>query len=195
MEPRYFSTQAEFRLWLEEHHQTAKELLVGFYKTGSGRASMTWPQSVDHALCFGWIDGVRRSIDDERYSIRFTPRKATSIWSAVNIKKMDDLQQAGLMTAAGLAAFALRTEAKSKIYSHESEPAVLAPELDELFRTNEQAWAFFCTQAPSYRKAAIHWVTSAKQHKTTLSRITLLITDCAAGRRLKHMSYFGKKGE
>ncbi|MFZ0598917.1 MAG: YdeI/OmpD-associated family protein, partial [Flavobacterium sp.] len=158
MKPTFFPTQNEFRAWLEKHHQKETELLVGFYKVNSKKPSMSWSESVDQALCFGWIDGVRRSIDDESYSIRFTPRKKSSIWSAINIKKIEDLTKAGLMTPEGEKAFALRSEDRSGIYSHEKEPSVLDPDFEKQFKANKIAWEYFNTQAPSYKKVMIHWI-------------------------------------
>lgn len=180
----FFETQEKFRKWLENHHQTEKELLVGFYKVNTKKPSMTWPQSVDQALCFGWIDGVRKSIDEESYSIRFTPRKATSIWSSVNIKKIEELTKAGLMTAEGTKAFELRKEEKSGIYSHEKEPAVLDSDYEIQFMANKKAWEFFCNQAPSYRKVMLHWIMSAKQEKTRISRLEKTIKESELGKRV-----------
>ena len=154
MLPTFFKNQTDFRKWLAKNHDKATELLVGFYKVGSGKPSMTWPESVDQALCFGWIDGVRRRIDDESYSIRFTPRKPTSIWSAVNIKKVEELIKSGQMQPAGLAAFEKRTEHRSRIYAYENAPARLSPEFEKLFRANKKAWAFFTTQTPSTKKSS-----------------------------------------
>lgn len=185
MKPTFLRTPQEFRQWLEEHYQTEKELLVGFYKVGSGKASMTWPESVDQALCFGWIDGVRRSINEESYSIRFTPRKPTSIWSTVNIRKMEELTTAGLMTEAGLKAFALRKEEKSAIYSHEKDPAVLDPAFEKQFKANQKAWEFFITQAPSYKKVMLHWIMGAKQEKTRVSRLEKTIRESELGKRVR----------
>lgn len=167
----FFATQGEFRKWLKKNHKTQIELLVGFYKVGSGKPSMTWSQSVDEALCFGWIDGVRKSIDEERYTIRFTPRRPNSIWSAINIKKVKELKKSGLMTAEGLKAFSLMTARRSKIYSHEKAPSVLDTTYEKQFKKNKPAWDFFIAQAPSYRKVMIHWIMSAKQEKTKLSRL------------------------
>jgi uncharacterized protein YdeI (YjbR/CyaY-like superfamily) len=167
----FFATQAAFRAWLEKHHKKETELIIGFYKVSSCKPSMTWSQSVDQALCFGWIDGVRRSIDIESYSIRFTPRRSSSIWSAINIKKVEELTKAGLMTLEGQKAFDLRTESKSRIYSHEKEPAILDPNYESQFRMNPIAWDFFNTQAPSYKKVMIHWIMNAKQEKTKISRL------------------------
>ncbi|MGE4513218.1 MAG: YdeI family protein [Chryseobacterium sp.] len=188
MKPTFFPTPQEFRQWLEKNHQTEKELPVGFYKVGSGKPSMTWTESVDQALCFGWIDGVRRSIDEESYSIRFTPRKPTSIWSAVNIKKMEELINAGLMTEAGQQAFKLRKEEKSGIYSHENETAALSPEFEKQFKANKKAWEFFNSQAPSYKKVMLHWIMSAKQEKTRISRLEKTIMESEARNRI---SFYG----
>ena len=167
----FFATQALFRKWLEKNHNTATELIVGFYKVGNGKPSITWSQSVDQALCFGWIDGVRRSIDIESYCIRFTPRRTTSIWSAINIKKVEELTKAGLMKPEGIKAFGLRTEHKSKIYSHEKKPSNLDADYEKKFKRHPKAWDFFSKQAPSYQKVMIHWIMSAKQEKTRLSRL------------------------
>jgi uncharacterized protein YdeI (YjbR/CyaY-like superfamily) len=175
MAPKFFTNQSDFRKWLIQNHTTASELLVGFYKVGSGRPSMTWPESVDQALCFGWIDGVRRRIDDEAYSIRFTPRKSTSIWSGVNIKKVGELIKNGQMQPAGLAAFEKRTETKSRIYAYEKVPAKLSPEFEQTFRKNKKAWEFFTKQAPSYQRVMIHHIMNAKQEKTRLARLNQAI--------------------
>jgi uncharacterized protein YdeI (YjbR/CyaY-like superfamily) len=143
MTPTFFIQQSDFRKWLEKNHKNKTELLVGFYKTNSGKPSMDWPQSVDEALCFGWIDGVRKSIDGESYCIRFTPRKATSIWSAVNIKKVTALTKLGLMQPAGLASFENRKENKSRIYSYEKEPLKLTGAYEKKFKANKKALDFF----------------------------------------------------
>ncbi|MES2429819.1 MAG: YdeI/OmpD-associated family protein [Bacteroidota bacterium] len=171
MTPTFFSTQAAFRKWLQKNHKKETELLVGFYKVDSGKPSMTWSQSVDQALCFGWIDGVRKSIDQESYTIRFTPRRPSSIWSTINVKKIEELTKTKLMTPEGLKAFDLRKENKSGIYSHENEPKDLAPVYEKQFKKNKQAWRFFNEQAPSYKKVMIHWIMNAKQEKTRLSRL------------------------
>jgi len=167
----FFATQALFRKWLEKNHKKEKELIVGYYKVDSGKPSMTWPQSVDQALCFGWIDGVRRSIDKDCYCIRFTPRKPTSIWSDINIKKVEELTKAGLMLPEGLHAFSLRKEHKSRIYSHEKEASFLSPDFEKQFKKNKLAWKFFNEQAPSYKKVMAHWIMTAKQEKTRLARL------------------------
>lgn len=180
----FFETQQDFRNWLEAHHELATELLVGYYKVGSGKPSMSWSQSVDQALCFGWIDGVRRSIDKESYCIRFTPRRPTSNWSAINIRKIEELTKAGLMKPAGVKAFALRKENKSEVYSYENEALPLALDLEKQFRENKEAWDFFMKQAPSYKKAIAKWIESAKQEKTRQSRLERAIQESALQKRL-----------
>ncbi|MFD0792924.1 YdeI family protein [Mucilaginibacter litoreus] len=183
MQPVFFKTQADFREWLQQNADKETELLVGFYKTGSGKPSITWPQSVDEALCFGWIDGVRKSLDAESYTIRFTPRKPSSIWSRVNIKKVEELTQKGLMQPAGVAAFAKRQESKSGIYSFEKEAAELKPEYLKQLKANERAWQFFQSQAPWYQKVSVHRIMDAKQEKTQQSRLNKLIEYSEKGLR------------
>jgi uncharacterized protein YdeI (YjbR/CyaY-like superfamily) len=181
MEPTFFATPADFRAWLERHHESHSELIVGFHKRGSGRPSITWPEAVDQALCFGWIDGVRRRIDDASYRIRFTPRKARSTWSAVNIRRMKELVEEGLVAPAGLAAFERRAEDRSAIYSYEQRKAArLERDQERRLRADERALVFFEAQPPSYRRAAIHWVTSAKKPETRERRLAQLI-ECSAG--------------
>jgi uncharacterized protein YdeI (YjbR/CyaY-like superfamily) len=183
MEPTFFATPAHFRGWLERHHDSVSELLVGFHKRGSGRPSITWPEAVDQALCFGWIDGVRRRVDAASYSIRFTPRKHRSTWSAVNVKRMKELIDEGLVAPAGLAAFQRRGDDRTAIYSYEQRRnAPLEPDQERRLRADERAWAYFESQPPSYRRAAIHWVTSAKKPETRERRLTQLI-ECSAARR------------
>lgn len=184
MKASFFATPSDFRKWLEKNHKTEKELVVGFYKVGTGKPSITWSESVDQALCFGWIDSVRRSIDAESYCIRFTPRKPTSIWSDINIKKMESLSKAGLMTPEGQKAFSLRKENKSGIYSDEKELATFDMLHEKQFKKNKMAWGFFSTQAPSYQKTITHWVTSAKQEKTKLARLEKLIKASEQQKRL-----------
>ncbi|MEP7196113.1 MAG: YdeI/OmpD-associated family protein [Saprospiraceae bacterium] len=171
MNARFFETQEKFRAWLEKNHKKETELLVGFYKISSKKSSMNWSQSVDQALCFGWIDGVRKSIDNESYCIRFTPRRSTSIWSAININKIEVLIKSGLMKPEGLEAFNLRTENKSRIYSHEKVPVPLLVSYENKFKMNKKAWEYFNLQAASYKKVMIHWIMSAKQEKTQWSRL------------------------
>ncbi|MDB5283099.1 MAG: bacteriocin-protection protein [Bacteroidota bacterium] len=189
LSPTFFANQSLFRKWLQKNHAKESELLVGFYKKDSGKPSITWPESVDQALCFGWIDGVRRSLGDESYCIRFTPRKAKSIWSAINIKKMEELIKQGLMKPAGLAAFEKRQEHKSRIYSYENEAAVLDPALEKKFKANKKAWEFFKNQAPSYQKTVIHSIMNAKQETTKLKRFENLVKDSEAGTKIKALNY------
>ena len=181
----FFTVAKEFRKWLQKNHKKETELLVGFYKVGSDKPSMTWSESVDQALCFGWIDGVRKSIDIESYCIRFTPRKSSSIWSAVNIKKVEALTKAGLMTLEGQKSFSLRTEKKSKIYSYEKEAVTLDSKYERLFKTNKLAWDFFKKQAPSYKKVMVHWIMNAKQEETRISRLKKTILESRMQRRMK----------
>lgn len=185
-EPKYFETSRDFRRWLQAHASSEKELLVGFRKIASGLPSLTWPESVDEALCFGWIDGIRRGIDDQSYSIRFTPRKAGSIWSAVNIGKVEQLRAAGRMTPAGETAFARRQEHKSVIYAYEqSRPAELSDRELREFRKQRKAWKFFQATPPGYQKVMLHWVTTAKKAGTRVTRLAKLINASAAGQRLR----------
>ena len=181
MSPTFFAKQSDFRNWLKRNHTKETALLVGFYKVDSGKPSMTWTQSVDEALCFGWIDGVRTSIDKDSYQIRFTQRKPTSIWSAVNIKKMEDLTRQGLMQPAGLAIFEKRKELKSKIYSYENEKVEFTSDFEKLFKANKKAWDYFQSLAPSYKKVSSHWVMAAKQESTRLKRLHELIKDSENG--------------
>jgi uncharacterized protein YdeI (YjbR/CyaY-like superfamily) len=193
MQPIFFAKPADFRKWLENNHATANELYVGFYKVGSGHESITWPQSVDEALCFGWIDGVRKNIDKNSYYIRFTPRKPGSIWSGINIKKIEELTNAGLMKPAGLDAYNNRKESKSKIYSYEVEPVALNKGYEKQFRANKKAWAFFKAQPEWYKKVAIHRIMRAKQVPTQLRRLDQLIKDSEAEKTIKELSYGKKK--
>ena len=190
MQPRFFENAELFRKWLERHHESESEVLVGFYKKGSGQPSITWPESVDQALCFGWIDGVRKRIDDVSYTIRFTPRRRGSIWSRVNIGRVKELKRLGLMHASGLRAFGLRSAKKSGVYSYENEPALAAAEKKQ-FRAAKRAWKFFSEQPPSYRRQAIGWVVNAKREETRARRLATLIDDSAHGRRLAYT--VGKK--
>jgi uncharacterized protein YdeI (YjbR/CyaY-like superfamily) len=171
----FFESAAALRRWLEAHHASEAELLVGFFKRGSGRPSLTWPESVDEALCFGWIDGVRKGVDAERYTIRFTPRKPGSVWSAINIAKVEALEKAGRMTEAGRAAFARRKENRSGVYSYEQRPEKLPPVYRKVLDGRKRAAADFDSRPPSYRRAAIWWVVSAKAEATRLRRLDQLI--------------------
>ena len=184
MEAIFFEKPEDFRKWLEQNHETESEIIVGFYKKDSKKTSITWSEAVDQALCFGWIDSVRRSIDSESYSNRFTPRRANSIWSAVNIKKIEDLTANNLMQPAGIAAFEKRRDSHSKVYSFENEAKFLTPELEKLFKANKKAWEFFEAQPPGYKKLNIFRVMSAKQEKTQLSRLEKLIAASESGKRI-----------
>jgi uncharacterized protein YdeI (YjbR/CyaY-like superfamily) len=185
MEPTTFEQPQDFRAWLEQHHDTEPELWVGYQKKGSGKPSMTWPESVDEALCFGWIDGIRKRIDAERYMIRFTPRRARSIWSAVNIARVAALTEEGRMRPAGAAAFEARREDRSGIYSYEQrDRAKLDPAFEKRFRAKKRAWATFEAMPRSYRQAAIRWVMTAKKEDTRERRLATLMESSAAGRRV-----------
>lgn len=193
MTPLFFATSEDFRKWLKKNHKKETELIVGFYKVNSGKPSMTWSQSVDQALCFGWIDGVRNSIDKERYQIRFTPRKPGSIWSAVNIKKIETLTQQGLMMPAGIEIFQKRTENKSKVYSFEKDTVDFSPKLEKQFKSNKPAWKYFQALAPSYQKTSKNWVMGAKQEITQLKRLNQLIEASAAGTNPWRDNKYNKK--
>lgn len=183
--PVFFEDAQAFRAWLAAHAHAERELLVGFHKVGTGKPCMRWSESVDQALCYGWIDGVRKGIDDATYTIRFTPRKPGSIWSAVNIDKVARLRARGLMTAAGEAAFARRLDDRSRVYSHEREsPAELDPAALARFQANAAAWTFFEACPPGYRRRMLHVVTSARRPETRAARLGKLIDACAQGRRL-----------
>lgn len=184
MAPIFFRDSAEFRKWLEENHQIETELLVGYYKIGTKKPSMNWSESVDEALCFGWIDGIRKSIDEESYCNRFTPRNPKSNWSAINIKKVEELIRQGKMMPDGLAAYEKRTEVRSEVYSYENKPEQFTPELETCFRENTAAWEFFSRQSPSYKKTVMFYVMGAKQETTRFSRLDKLIRACQEGKRL-----------
>lgn len=188
----FFASASDFHAWLEAYHASAAEQWVGFYKKQSGKVGISYPEAVDEALCFGWIDGLRKTLDDARYTIRFTPRKPSSIWSAVNIARVEELTRLGRMRPAGLAAFGKRTEARSKVYSFEQGAHALDGAYEERFRASRAAWAFFQVQAPSYQRAAIWWVMSAKQEATRLKRLATLMDDSEHGRRLRHLTYTPK---
>ena len=184
MTPKFFRTQAAFRKWLEQHHDKESELFVGFYNVASGRGGLTYRQALDEALCFGWIDGVRRNLDADSYTNRFTPRKAKSYWSEVNTKRFRELAELGLVAEPGQKAFDARDAAKTKQYSFEREAAVFDAALEKRFRANEKAWTFFEAQPPSYRKVITWWVVSAKKEETRAARLAKLIEASAAGKRL-----------
>jgi len=185
MKPTFFATPEEFRAWLVEHHETATELWVGLYKKRSGRPSITWPEAVDEALCFGWIDSVRQSIDDESYMNRFTPRKPDSNWSAVNVRRVGELTKQRRMRAAGLKASRERRTEKTGIYSYEQRRSVKLPAaFERRFRAKETAWSWFQAQPDGYKTTARHWVMSAKKPETRERRLATLIEDSANGQRV-----------
>ena len=184
MKPTFFASPSAFREWLERHHADADVLWVGYYKKSAGKPSITWPESVDQALCFGWIDGVRKSFDDESYMIRFSPRKPGSIWSSVNIKRAKALIEQGQMRPAGLKAYEARKENKSGIYSYEQRSVDLAEPYNGLLKKHKAAWSFFQAQPAYYRKAVSWWVLSAKQEGTRRKRLEKLIAHSARGQRV-----------
>lgn len=183
--PKFFATPDAFRAWLDAHHEQEAECLVGFYRRESGKPSITWPESVDEALSFGWIDGKRQRIDAVSYTIRFTPRKPRSNWSAVNVRRMAVLIAEGRVRPMGLAAFEKRSAERTGIYAYENrKSAKLDPDFEREFRRNKKAWAYFEAEVPSYRQVAIWWVITAKREETRRSRLATLIDDSARGRRI-----------
>ena len=189
MKPTHFGTAAEFRAWLEKNHDRASELWVAFYKKTARKHGITYAEAVDEALCFGWIDGIIKRLDEERYMHRFSPRKPGSTWSNINVRNVARLSAAGRMHAAGLAAFAARTKKRTGIYSFEaSRPAKLPEEFEGHFRTNARAWEFFMAQPPGYQRTAIHRVISPKQEVTRWRWLERLVSESAAGRRLDAFS-------
>jgi uncharacterized protein YdeI (YjbR/CyaY-like superfamily) len=188
MQITFFKTPSDFRKWLEPHHATAQELWVGYYKKDSGKPSITWPESVDEALCFGWIDGLRKSVDATSYKIRFTPRRPRSIWSAVNIRRAQELITTGRMQPAGLKAFEARTEDRSRVYSYEQEDKPLDEQYAKQLRANRRAWKFFQAQTPGYQKMMTRWIVSAKKEETRLKRLAQLIAESAEGRTIPFMT-------
>ena len=189
MRPRFFADPSEFRAWLEANHASESEVFVGFYKKHTGRRSPTWEETVREALCFGWIDGLTRRIDDDAYCIRFTPRKPRSNWSAVNVRHVEQLLREGRMHPAGIAAFEARTPAKAGVYTYENRhEAKLDRKQQQRLRANAQAWEFFRAQPPGYRQNAIFWVVSAKREETRERRLATLIEDSTHGRRIAPLS-------
>jgi uncharacterized protein YdeI (YjbR/CyaY-like superfamily) len=185
-DPLFFATPTELARWFDEHAGTETELFVGYWKKGTGRPSVTWPESVDEALCVGWIDGVRRSLDGDSYVIRFTPRKPASTWSVVNVRRVAELTAQGRMRPAGMAAFDSRREDRSGTYSFEQRAAVrLDPAAETMFRADAGAWAFFSAQPPSYRRSAVWWVVSARRQETRDRRLAQLVADSREGLRIK----------
>jgi uncharacterized protein YdeI (YjbR/CyaY-like superfamily) len=189
LKPRFFASPSEWRTWLEEHHADTEELWVGLYKRDSGRPSITWPEAVDGALCFGWIDGIRKSIDNISYKIRFTPRKPRSVWSAVNLKRATELSNKGLMHPAGIAAFQKCDEKRSAIYSYEQRKrAKLPAAYTTQFRNQPAAWAFFQAQPPGYKRICSWWIISAKKEETRLKRLAELIEHSKQRRKMPALS-------
>lgn len=193
MKITFFRNASEFRRWLTKHHATATELWVGFYRKSSKKAGITYSEAVDQALCFGWIDGVRRKVDVDSYVNRFTPRQSRSIWSLVNIRRVGELTRLGLMAAPGIAAFEARDAKRSGTYSFENRPASLEPALEEIFKASEQAWAFFQSQPPGYKRICTWWVMSAVKDETRRRRLATLIGDSAHSRRLGMLTPSSKR--
>ena len=185
MTPQFFKTPLAFRRWLSAHHAKSKELWVGFYKKDSGKPSITWPESVDEALCFGWIDGVRKSLDGESYVIRFSARKPNSIWSAVNIRNVARLIKEGRMQPAGMRAYEARKEFRSGIYSYEQRSPELVEPYATTLKSNKAAWKFFSAQPPGYRKMMNWWIVSAKREETRLARLSRLIEASENSERIR----------
>jgi len=184
MKPKFFTSPEQFRRWLEQNHATATELLVGFHKKSSAKKSVTYAEALDEALCFGWIDGVRRSLNETSYTIRFTPRRPRSIWSLVNKRHVERLQKEGRMHAAGLAAFERRDPKRTGIYAFENRPRELSPEYDKEFRAHQAAWEFFQTQPPGYKRLMAFWVMGAKKEETRAQRLQRLIETSAKRERV-----------
>jgi uncharacterized protein YdeI (YjbR/CyaY-like superfamily) len=184
VKPTFFSSQSDFRRWLEANHDDVAELWVGFHKKASGKPSISYPEALDEALCFGWIDGVRKSLGDTSYTIRFTPRKAKSTWSRVNIARAEDLEKLGRMAPSGSKAFAAREEARSGTYSYENRPQKFDEMYESQFRAHPRAWAFFSAQPPGYQRTAIWFVVSAKLEETRQRRLAQLIALAEKGERI-----------
>ncbi|MGA2383087.1 MAG: YdeI/OmpD-associated family protein [Gemmatimonadales bacterium] len=193
MTPKFFRTQAAFRAWLERHRRSERELLVGFFHVGSGKPSITYPQARDEALCFGWIDGVRKNYDATSYTVRFTPRKRDSAWSAVNLARVRELKAQGRMRPAGLDLFEARDPKKAELYSFENPPRALDAASTKAFKANRRAWTWFETQAPWYRRSTAWWVMSAKREETRARRLALLISSAARGERASPFNISRKK--
>ena len=193
MKPRFFKSGAEFRAWLEANHGAAPELLMGFYRKESGKSGITYAEALDEVLCFGWIDGVRKRFDASSYTIRFTPRKPGSIWSAVNTKRVGELIKLGRMHRTGQKVFESRNQEKANQYSYERATCKLEGAYAKQFRANGRAWEFYQAQAPWYRRTSSWWVLSAKREETRWRRLEKLIADSAAGRRIDMLNPAGKK--
>jgi uncharacterized protein YdeI (YjbR/CyaY-like superfamily) len=191
--PTFFTSARAFHKWLARHHDRSTELWVGFFKKSSGRRSITYPEALDEALCFGWIDGLRKGIDELSYRIRFTPRKPTSIWSAVNTKRVGELEAAGRMQPSGLETFRGRDHERTKLYSYERSAARLDEAQERKLKANRPAWAFFQAQPPFYRRTATWWVVSAKKDETRVRRLDVLIETSAKGLRLPQFTSPARK--
>jgi uncharacterized protein YdeI (YjbR/CyaY-like superfamily) len=184
MQPKFFSSPEKFRAWLERNHDGATELLIGFHKKSSGKKSVTYAEALDEALCFGWIDGVRKNLNETSYTIRFTPRKPKSIWSNVNVKHVERLQKEGRMHRAGLEAYERRAPERTGIYSFENAPRELPPEYEKTFRQNKAAWKFFQEQPPGYKRLMVYRTVSGKKEETRLRRLKQLIESSEKGERM-----------
>lgn len=182
LDATFFASPAEFRRWLQRHHRSARELWVGFHRKATGRPTLTWPESVAEALCYGWIDGIRKRVDGTRYAIRFTPRKERSIWSAVNVKTMAELIAAKRVKPAGLRAWERRSDEKTAIYAYEREHASFDAEAERQFRRNRAAWKYWESRPPGYRRLMTFWVASGKRPETRAKRLAELIARCEEGR-------------
>jgi uncharacterized protein YdeI (YjbR/CyaY-like superfamily) len=193
--PRFFRPSSVFRKWLEVNHARATELQLGLYRVGSGKGGLTYREALDEALCFGWIDGVRKRYDADSYTIRFAPRVRGSIWSVVNTRRMEELIKLGRVDQAGLKVFQQRDKKKSKLYSYEVGNCQLAGAYQKQFRANPTAWEFYQAQAPWYRRVSCYWVMSAKREETRLRRLDTLIEDSSHGRRIKQLIPNRKKPE
>ena len=187
MFPRFFASAADFRAWLETHGASSRELWVGFYKKASGRGGLTYKEAVDEALCFGWIDGIKKRVDESSFTHRFTPRTASSIWSAINLKRMKELLASGRVADAGRAAYERRDPKRARKYSFENPPAAFDAALARRFKANRRAWTFFAAQPPGYQKVLRFWVMSARKEETRLRRLDALIKDSAEGKRITWM--------
>jgi uncharacterized protein YdeI (YjbR/CyaY-like superfamily) len=184
VKPRYFKSQADFRRWLEAHHASERELVVGFYKKASGKGGIGYKEAVDEALCFGWIDGIKKRVDEASYTHRFTPRRAGSIWSAINLKRMNELIALGLVSTAGLDTFERRDPKKAGLYSFENRPQAFDAVIARAFKANARAWAFFRAQPPGYQRILTFWIMSAKKEETRLRRLDVLVRRSAEGKRM-----------
>lgn len=194
MEPTFFESPDEFREWLSRNHDQVDELWVGYYKKATRRPSITWPESVDEALCFGWIDGIRKSRDEHSYVIRFTPRRAGSIWSNRNVERLEAMIEDGRMTEAGLAAWRARKEEKTGVYSFERDAAELGEDRERRFMKNRKAWAFYANQPPGYRKQCAWWIVSAKKEETRERRFATLVECSEAGELIPPLRW-GRKAK